>query len=117
MADPPDFGVLVQFDSPQTLSDKVLGQLRESTLEGRESYVLEPEKASLIVIDEKTLMLGTDSFLKKMLNARGISSPLLSRLKQTESEDHLNLIVMVEPIRAMLKDQLPGPEQVSPPFS
>ncbi len=25
MADPPDFGVLVQFDSPQTLSDKVLG--------------------------------------------------------------------------------------------
>ncbi len=58
--------------------------MRESTLEGRKSYVLEPEKASLIVMDEKTLMLGTDSFLKKMLNARGASSPLLSRLKQTD---------------------------------
>ncbi len=75
MADPPDFGVLVQFDSPQTLSGKVLEKMQASTFEGHPSYVLQPEKASLIVIDEKTMMLGSDSFLKKMLNARALPVP------------------------------------------
>ncbi len=115
--DPPEFGVLVQFDSPQTLSGKALGKLKESTFEGRQSYVLDPrEKASLVIMDERTLMLGVDSFLKKMLNARGASSPLLTRLKKASPEDHLNLIVMVEPVRAMIKDQLPRRNQVPPPL-
>ena len=82
MADPPEFGVLVQFDSPQTLSGKALDKLEASTFEGRKSFVLDREKASLVIMDEKTMMLGMDSFLKKMLNARGASSPLLTRLKQ-----------------------------------
>lgn len=115
-AGPPDFGVFVQFDSPQTLAGKVVGNLTEATFEGHKSYVLEPEKASLVIMDERTLMLGTDSFLKKMLNARGASSPLLTRLKKTVPDDHLNLIVMVEPVRALIKDGLPKANQIPPPF-
>jgi type II secretory pathway pseudopilin PulG len=115
-AEPPDFGVRIQFDSPQTLSEKVLGKMEASTLEGRKSYVVGREQVSLVIVDEKTLMLGTDNFLKKMLNARGASSPLLTRLKAASPDDHLNLIVMVEPIRALLKEQLPPPSQVPPPF-
>ncbi len=118
MSSPPGFGVVIHFASPQKLSEQFLEQFERTTFETYPAYRLpEGEITPVLVLkDEKTMILGADTFVKKMLNARGASSKLITQMKSAPASDHLNAYLMVEPIRAVIKQNLPPREQIPPPF-
>ncbi len=80
------------------------------------SYLIGPElepadKLSLCahVADSRTLVLGFESTMKKMLSADGSDTPLLSRLRKTTLKHDFIVEVAVEPLAKALEGQPENP--------
>ncbi len=114
MNEPPEFGAIVRFATPQTLGKKITDDFEKTTIDGRTAY--EEDEVSILLYDEKTILFGSNEFLGKMLSAEGASSPLIAMMSEAKSSDHINVYVVMEPIRAILKQNLPDRREVPPPF-
>lgn len=117
MNEPPELGLLVQFGSPQTLSEKLLANMEEAQpAGGKKAYTVADGEILFVQFDEKTFMLGTNDFVKKMMSSKGASSTLITMMKSAPPTDHLNVYMQMEPVRSMIKSGLPPRDQVPPPF-
>ncbi len=114
MNEPPEFGAIVRFATPQTLGKKITDDFEKTTIDGRMAY--EKDEVSILLYDEKTILFGSNEFLGKMLSSEGASSPLIGMMSEAKSSDHMNVYVVMKPIRAILKQNLPDRSQVPPPF-
>lgn len=116
MRQPPGLGVMIEFDSPQTLSDKVFEELKPTTLGEHKAWLLGGEGEVLVVLDQQHLMLGLAPFLQKMLDAGDADNPLVQHLEKIPAEDHFKAVVLIEPMRDLIKQNLPPKHRVPPPF-
>jgi hypothetical protein len=106
-------GAIIRFAEPtdgkQVLS-RLLKGLREEKHEGKTYYRSSTGEALLdlplagALPDERTVLVAPEPVLRKMLAAdSGARSPLLDRLRQTDTTDEITGVAIVEPYRKLLK--------------
>jgi hypothetical protein len=114
--EPPGFALVLQFASPQRLSEKIIGNLEKGELNGKPVYRSDRRAPVFYLPNERTLFIGMEPMIVKMQSAAGASSELISLIGQNESPAHLQLLMVMEPIRGMIKENLPLAQQIPPPF-
>ena len=116
---PPGFAVTIRFDSPQELKDEVLAKAKESELRNKPLYAFGrgDDEPVLYLPNGKTFVFGTESFIKKMMSAKGATSGLIDLVKNSAGEeDHFNAFLNVEPVRGFIDENLPPKNQLPLPF-
>ncbi|MEM7454093.1 MAG: DUF1559 domain-containing protein [Planctomycetota bacterium] len=113
---PPDFGVMFEFDSPQTLGGRVVEQLEPMEVAGLQGYLVEDRELQLVVVpfDEKTMVFGSTPMVTSMLSASGSETNLTAMMSGADASDHVGVFVSVEDIRQVINDNLPPTEMMSP---
>ena len=111
-------GAVIRFTEPvdgKQVLTRLLKGLREEVHEGKTYYRSSTGEALLglplagAVPDGRTVLVAPESVLRKMLAAGGgAKSPLLDRLRQTDTADEVTAVVLLEPYRELLK-ALAGP--------
>ena len=102
---PPDWGVVLRFEQPQTLADK----LSEGTEEAQHAGVayqraLRPDQPSFCVLDDgRTLLLGTEPMVREMITNDEQDSPLRNALKATPLHNDIMAVVAFSEVREMGK--------------
>lgn len=121
MERPPEAGAIIEFAQPQkigNLNENLLYGLEEGTMDGKTVYAPEYESDGPMMMQysDTIIIISTKPFLQKMLNARGAQSKLLSLIAQQESPGHVGIYMTMEPVRGLIKDNLPPANQVPPMF-
>ena len=77
---PPGFAIIVEFDSPVTLSEQILGSMEVTEINGQRGWRIpnDPTSPVLTQPNERRLVFGMASFVEKMRNASGADSKLIS---------------------------------------
>ena len=106
-------GAIIRFTGPvngKQILTRLLKGLREESRDGKTYYRSSTGEAILglplagAVPDERTVLVAPEPVLRKMLAAdSGAKSPLLDRLRQTDTTDEITGIVVLEPYRTLLK--------------
>ncbi len=118
---PPGFGAVIEFAQVQkieAMSDNVLESFEKGTYDGKTIYESHggDEAPSFYQYNDSTIIMATKPFLKKMLNAKGAQSKLISLVSQRNTSDQLSMFMTVEPVRGLIKDNLPPANQMPPMF-
>lgn len=114
---PPGFAVTVRFDSKQTLKEDILARAEQSELRGKPLYKTGRNEPVVYLPNDKTIVIGMEPFIEKMLEAKGAKSGLIDLVTASAGEkDHVNAFVNVEPIREFLDENLPPRDQIPLPF-
>ena len=120
LKDPPNFGLMVRFAGPQELPESLMEKMQlgnRGELNGNTIYRGESDFGeALYRHDERTYILGSETFINKMLSAKGAESRLIQQVGQAPPNGHMDLYVTMEPIRGMIKAELPPKNQIPPPF-
>jgi serine/threonine protein kinase len=105
-------GAIIRFAEPadgRQVLTRLLKGLREEKHEGKTYYRTSTGEALLglplagALPDERTVLVAPEPVLRKMLAADGSAkSPLLDRLRQTDTKDEITGIAIVEPYRKLL---------------
>src|SRR5262249_39679292 len=106
-------GAILRFvgpvDGKQVLTGLLKG-IREEKHEGKIYYRSSFGEAFLglplagALPDDRTVLVAPEPMLRKMLAAdSGAATPLLDRLRQTDTTDEITAIVILEPHRSLLK--------------
>lgn len=117
---PPEFGLLVEFDSPQQAPAELIQKMGmfDERSDGKTIYRGTSGLGEVLMqLNEKTFAFGVESFLKKMQSAKGAKSNLLDQINQSQPSGHFDAYVTIEPVRALIKQQLPPADRVPPPFA
>ncbi len=115
LREPPGFAIVLEFDSPQTLSEKLTERLEEGEREGRPLYST-GERGVVYLPDDQTIIFAMESFLDDMQSSAGTDGPLTSLIESTGSSAEIQVYFVLEPVRQLVNDNLPPPAQVPPPF-
>lgn len=116
---PPGFSVTIRFSSEQTLSDNILERTEKDELRGKPIYRTGSSEYEPVIYlpNDKTIVFGMESFIKKMLSAKNAKSGLIELVNNSQGDkDHVNAFLNVEPIRGFLDDNLPAEDQIPLPF-
>ncbi len=100
LENPPQFGLFVEFDSPQELSDDLINrmQMTAGDLNGKPIYRGRSEYGeALYPYNDRSFILGSETFINKMLSSRGAKSRLLEQIAQSPPDGHLDIYVAFEP--------------------
>jgi prepilin-type processing-associated H-X9-DG protein len=109
---PPGYGVVIRLAGPFDLGSLKLPPdlpLLDAQLEGRPyRQAPSPMLPSFYMPDDRTLMVGSDPMLRKMLanHKSPVDGPLSRLMAKTATASDLTAIVVVEPVRPMLIDEL-----------
>ncbi len=116
MERPPAFAVVLEFDSPQTLSEKITGQLEEEQWQGRPVYRSGPNAPVFYLPNEQTILIGMESFIRQMQTASGANGQLKSMMEAAGSDAEVQIYFVMDPVRELILQNLPPAAQVPPPF-
>ena len=115
--EPPGFAITIRFDDEQKLNDKVLERMDQSELKGKPLYAMGPNEPVVYLPNKKTIVFGMESFIEKMLSAKGAKSGLIELVNGAGNDkDHVNAFLNVEPVRGFLDEVLPPVDQIPFPF-
>ncbi len=118
--DMPEFAAVVRFGESQKLPEDLVKKMGLRPGERNDGNAIyrgtSSEGEALYQHDDRTFIFGFESFINKMLSAKGANSSLLKLLSERQPGGHFDLIVAVEPIRGIIKTQLPPDNQLPPPF-
>jgi prepilin-type processing-associated H-X9-DG protein len=118
---PPGYGVVMRLTSPFSLDSLKLPPdlpLAQTELEGRPyRQAQNPMLPSFYMPDDRTLLVGTDPFLKKMLANRKspVEGPLSRLMAKTSTSADVTALAVVGPVRPMLTGML-SQAPLPPPF-
>ncbi len=115
---PLGFAVTVKFDSPQTLSEKMLAGMEQGEMRGQPVWRTGPPEQAPIIWqpDDQTIVFGMESFVAKMQSAAGAQSELISLIESHDSASHIRAFFVMEPVRGLINASLPPADRVPPPF-
>ncbi len=123
MAPNPGLGAVVSLSSPVTLKPALLARAERVLVAGKQAYRFRINPpVELVVINGKTMVLGTPGFLESMLKASAgqVSSAAMSPLRQligTQAPtDDVAVFLVVEPLRPMLNSGLQNTPPLPPPL-
>ena len=111
---PPMFGAVMEFEVPQKIGGKLIETMDKHQLGAFPAYT--DGWNTIAQLDEKTIAFGNEQFLVKMFNAQGAKSELISLIENDLQNNHLGVFMVMEPIRGLLKQNLPPAEQIPPVF-
>ncbi len=116
MEKPPGLALIVEFDTPQKLGDPITSQMMPMTIAGKEAFSFPRDDVAILMLNEKTLLGGTTKFLGCMLSDEARDNAIIDKLKSAPQDDHVNIVIQIDSIRALIKQNLPPRSQVPPPF-
>jgi hypothetical protein len=118
---PPGFGVVVRFSKPHQLNllmKSIAAETVESELAGR-PYLQgkKPMDPGLFMPDDRTLLIGHDPVLRKMVanRAQPAAGPLAKLLASTDTSSDFVAVATIEPVREMASAAL-SQAPVPPPL-
>ena len=114
---PPEFGAVLEFENPQKIGGNMLVGMEEYkiagvTVHGNHS----PFEPVIAQLDDRTIAFANERFLVKMLNAQDAKSELLTLIKNELGNKHAAAFMVMEPVRGLIKQNLPPANQVPPMF-
>ena len=102
-------GGVVRFGEPvdgQKLLLTAFPAAKEATFQDKVYYTLGPPIAgvpwAVHVANDRTAVAAPEPLLKKMLSAKGATSPLIDQLRKADPDDDLTAVVAVEPMRPLV---------------
>ncbi len=112
-----DWGVVLNFSQPQMLGGEWLDETEPATI-GEVAYqrALFPTAPSICLIDDRTLLIGTESMLREMIQTPDADSPLRQILNRTPMQNDVTAVLAVAPIRDLVKQFLALPPPLPPPL-
>ncbi len=116
LENPPGFALLLKFDTPQQPGEKLIRGFEKGQLNGKAIYRKGEDDPVIMQFDEKSIVFGMESFINKMLVARGAQSQLINLISDKKNDKHVSVFVTIEPVRGLINENLPPVEQVPPPF-
>jgi prepilin-type processing-associated H-X9-DG protein len=116
---PSSLGMIIRFNKPHSL-DTILPQLRQNTeaaeLDGKPYLkATDPFAPNLMMLDDRTLLIGVADGLPAMLKAKKADTPLRQLFAKTKADNQMVAFVSIEAVRDQLNQQLanlpplPGP--------
>ena len=114
--EPPGFAAVLQFESPPVLSQKVTRNMEKGELNGKTVYRAGDMPPMLLVLDDRTMIFGSEPFVRKMESATGANSELISLIRENNSPAHFKAFFVMEPVRGLINENLPPAERIPPPF-
>jgi hypothetical protein len=82
---------------------KVSTKAQEAKFQDKMYYRTEPAPGASAVAyyltDDRTIVIGSEPMLKKMISAKDVKSPLAERLRTADLSDDVTAILVVEPMR------------------
>ncbi len=115
----PHWGMVLRFEQPQTLQGSYLAACEKQELKGLPFFVNRgrDNPPSLLLYDERTLLIGDAATIPRMISLPGTPGPLSELIQKQEAVDaHLQIIVAWNMIRPMLLEQLELAGPIPPPF-
>jgi hypothetical protein len=117
---PPAFGLLLRMSAAQD-PQKIFPELMRGTLladmGGRKFYrAAQPTLPSVMLPNDRTIVIAPEPTLTKMINNKVADSPLLKLLRAAPADRQLTAIVVLDPIRNMIRGQLSQAPPLPPPF-
>lgn len=114
---PPEAGAIITFATPQTLAEKVVSRMVEGDPSGTNKFFTTADgSVVLTLVGDKTFIVGRSDFVRKMFSAKGADSRLIRLMNQADPADHINVYAVMEPVRDLIKQNLPPRNQLPPPF-
>ena len=113
---PPDWGIILRFQEPQTVAESWLAGTAAATVdEAPYRRARWPREASFCQIDPQTLLVGSEPLLRAMITAEDTSSPLLERLASAPMEHHVTAVLAVTPLHDLIR-QMTADVPIPPPL-
>lgn len=117
---PPAFGVVLEMSAAQD-PNKILPALmqaaRPANLAGKPFYsAVQRSMPSVMLPDDRTIVIAPEATLAKMMNAQAADSPLLKLLRAAPADRHVLTIAVLDPIRDLLRGQLAAAPPLPLPF-
>ncbi len=115
---PPGFALIMRFDEPQTLSEKLTSRLEKGELDGKPVWRGSSESEPVVYMpNDRTIFVGIEAFIGKMTNTRGAESELLSLIRASgDSTSHFRGYVSIASMRGLIRENLPPANRVPPPM-
>ncbi len=116
MEKPPGLALIVEFDTPQKLGNPIISKMTPTTIAGKEAFAFPQDDVAMLMLNDKTLLGGTNSFLERILSDEARDNAIFDKLKSAPQDDHVNIVIQIDSIRGLIKQNLPPRSQVPPPF-
>jgi hypothetical protein len=119
LRDPPGFALMLKFSSEQTLNDRVTEEAEMDELKGKPLMRFGSRETDPVIYrpNAKTIVIGMEPFIEKMLAAKGAKSSLIDLVRNSNVEsEHFTALLSVDPIRDFVEENLPPKNQLPPPF-
>ena len=116
----PGFGAILRFAKPydqMAVLARLGAQTRESTHAGKKYWqARQTGSFSLFMPDDRTLLIGTDPMLKKMLTAEKVDTPLVKLLRQVDTSKTAVAVLDYATLRPLVTLALQSLPPVPEPF-
>ncbi len=116
-----DYCALIRLKNPVDAAKLFPGlseQLDAATFAGKKGFkARSPEAPSIAIYDAKTIFVGPEPMLLKVLKPITAVSPLAAKIRALPSKSHATAIVLVEPVREFLTGQLANTPPLPPPLA
>ena len=118
LRNPPGFGLVITFAEPQGLGGKIIDSLMKDSLEGMTIYRSRDALTPVVLqYNETTLIVGLESFVKKMLASKNASGALANLMADASPDSQFSAFMIMEPVRGIIQQNLPPKNQIPPPFN
>jgi hypothetical protein len=119
MENPPGFGIVMEFGEAQSVSDNLTRGMQKGTLQGKVYYRPQGEgQPGILVVDEKTIMIGLQPTLESMLRSSGAKSKLIELVARKNTGDHIQIFADIEALRPFVKENFGAQlRQIPPAFA
>ena len=114
----PVFGVIARFKQPQTFSGMFEEATKKQTVDGETYYQVGPAQEDIAISfrDQQTMLFGHRRLISQLMQSRSAGGPLRKVLEKYPATQTIQVYAALDPVRDLLKANLPPQDQVPPPF-
>ena len=114
----PLFGVIARFKQPQTFSGMFEEATKKKTVEGETYYQVGPAREDIAISfrGKQTMLFGHSRLISQLMQPRSKGGPLRKVLDKYPATQTVQVYAVLDPVRDLIKANLPTQNQVPPPF-
>jgi len=114
---PPGFALVLNFNSPQKPGERILEHLEPGEFRGMTIYRgPSPMEPSILQLDGQTIILGNEPFIAQMMAPATGKGAVTSLMSNQPLSGHVAVWLAIEPVRDLIRQNLPPAGQIPPPF-
>lgn len=116
MESPPGYGFILHFDEPAKLNDQIMGRLEEGDYRGMRMYTArDTMEPSVLVVDDVTILVGSEEFIKSMSSANQDKSRLVKLMNSSDNQTAISAYVVVAQMRDFINPLIDQVSDATPP--